>query len=151
MMSPTLLLLLSSQTPIPPSNSNTPHLTQSQTVQAQGPQETGFNNSCLFEGRRRQAGPRKLDCAKFVVESTDKIWNMYRDPATVEKYIRQYMADDWESISVLGEYVRGLEAVLDGKRSTRLLAVEGSGWRGECSTGQSAYKVTRTKMQCVSC
>ena len=49
-----------------------------QTVQAQGPQETGFNNSCLFEGRRRQAGPKELDCAKFVVESTDKIWNMYR-------------------------------------------------------------------------
>ena len=35
------------------------------------------------------------------------------DPVTVEKYIKQYMAEDWESISVLGEYVRGLEAVLE--------------------------------------
>ena len=34
------------------------------------------------------------------------------DPATVEHYIRQYMDEDWESISVLGEYSRGLEAVL---------------------------------------
>ena len=30
----------------------------------------------------------------------------------MEHYIRQYMAEDWESISVLGEYSRGLEAVL---------------------------------------
>ena len=31
----------------------------------------------------------------------------------MERYVRQYMAEDWESISVLGEYVRGLEAVLE--------------------------------------
>ena len=31
----------------------------------------------------------------------------------MEHYIRQYMAEDWESISVLGEYSRGLEAVLE--------------------------------------
>ena len=30
----------------------------------------------------------------------------------MEHYIRQYMDEDWESISVLGEYSRGLEAVL---------------------------------------
>ena len=51
---------------------------QSQTVQGEGPKETGFNNSCLLQSRRQHAGPKELDCAKFVVESTDKIWNMYR-------------------------------------------------------------------------
>ena len=39
--------------------------------------------------------------------------SLFSDPATVEHYIRQYMAEDWESISVLGEYSRGLEAVLE--------------------------------------
>ena len=39
--------------------------------------------------------------------------SLFADPDTVEHYIRQYMAEDWESISVLGEYSRGLEAVLE--------------------------------------
>ena len=46
-------------------------------------QETGFNNSCLYAGGGRggglnREGPREFDCARFVVESTDRIWNMYR-------------------------------------------------------------------------
>ena len=46
-------------------------------------QETGYNNSCLYAGGGRggglnREGPRELDCARFVVESTDRIWNMYR-------------------------------------------------------------------------
>ena len=41
--------------------------------------ETGFNNSCLVRdsGLNRE-GPREFDCAQWVIESTDKIWNMYR-------------------------------------------------------------------------
>lgn len=41
--------------------------------------ETGFNNSCLVrDSRLNREGPREFDCAKWVIESTDKIWNMYR-------------------------------------------------------------------------
>ena len=41
--------------------------------------ETGFNNSCLVSGASlNRRGPREFDCSKFVVESTDQIWNMYR-------------------------------------------------------------------------
>merc|ERR1712018_106432 len=72
--------------------------------------ETGYNNTCLWEkeGLNRE-GPREFDCPKFVIESTDQIWNMYRDFDKIEGYLRQYMTDDWESISVMGEYVRGMD------------------------------------------
>ena len=41
--------------------------------------ETGYNNTCLWakEGLNRE-GPREFDCPRFVIESTDQIWNMYR-------------------------------------------------------------------------
>ena len=40
---------------------------------------------------------------------TDQIWNMYRDPEIVKTYLHKYMVDDWESISSMGEYIRGYE------------------------------------------
>merc|ERR1712142_861256 len=74
---------------------------------------TGYNSSCLFEqeGLNRE-GPKEFDCPKFVIESTDQIWNMYRDFDKIEGYLRQYMTDDWESISVMGEYVRGMDELI---------------------------------------
>jgi len=65
-------------------------------------------NSCLWEkpGLNRD-GPQEFDCPRFVIESTDQIWNMYRDPEIVKTYLRKYMVDDWESISSMGEYIRG--------------------------------------------
>ena len=30
----------------------------------------------------------------------------------IESYLRQYMTDDWESISVMGEYVRGMDELI---------------------------------------
>ena len=42
-------------------------------------QETGYNNSCLYEEEElNREGPKDFDCPRFVIESTDKIWNMYR-------------------------------------------------------------------------
>jgi len=75
--------------------------------------ETGYNNSCLYEkeGLNRD-GPTEFDCPRFVIESTDQIWNMYRDFDKIESYLRQYMVDDWESISVMGEYVRGMDELI---------------------------------------
>merc|ERR1712227_390416 len=72
--------------------------------------ETGYNNTCLWEkeGLNRD-GPREFDCPRFVIESTDQIWNMYRDPELIKFYLRKYMVDDWESISPMGEYLRGYE------------------------------------------
>merc|ERR1712038_1050171 len=72
--------------------------------------ETGYNNTCLWEkeGLNRE-GPREFDCPRFVIESTDQIWNMYRDPELIKFYLRKYMVDDWESISPMGEYLRGYE------------------------------------------
>ena len=41
--------------------------------------ETGFNNTCLWEKEGlNRVGPREFDCPRFVIESTDQIWNMYR-------------------------------------------------------------------------
>ena len=50
---------------------------------------TGYNNSCLYEkdGLNRE-GPTELDCPRFVIESTDLIWNMYRG-------IKQYVISDY--------------------------------------------------------
>merc|ERR1711972_1120723 len=72
--------------------------------------ETGYNNTCMWqkEGLNRD-GPREFDCPRFVIESTDQIWNMYRDPELIKFYLRKYMVDDWESISPMGEYLRGYE------------------------------------------
>ena len=41
--------------------------------------ETGYYNTCLWEkeGLNRE-GPQEFDCPRFVIESTDQIWNMYR-------------------------------------------------------------------------
>jgi len=71
---------------------------------------TGYNNSCLWEkpGLNRD-GPQEFDCPRFVIESTDQIWNMYRDPEIVKTYLHKYMVDDWESISSMGEYIRGYD------------------------------------------
>merc|ERR1712102_212727 len=53
--------------------------------------ETGYNNTCLWEkeGLNRE-GPREFDCPRFVIESTDQIWNMYRDPELIKFYLRRY-------------------------------------------------------------
>merc|ERR1712215_267463 len=77
-------------------------------------QETGYNNSCLYEkeGLNRD-GPREFDCPKFVIESTDQIWNMYRDSDKIVSYLHQYMVEDWESISSMGEYVRGMDSLIN--------------------------------------
>merc|ERR1712123_470816 len=75
--------------------------------------ETGYNNGCLYEkeGLNRD-GPKEFDCPKFVIESTDEIWNMYRDFDKIESYLRKYMTEDWESISPMGEYVRGMDELI---------------------------------------
>ena len=85
--------------------------TQGRVVQLFGQQPgTGYNNSCLWEkpGLNRD-GPQEFDCPRFVIESTDQIWNMYRDPEIVKTYLHKYMVNDWESISSMGEYIRGYD------------------------------------------
>ena len=41
---------------------------------------TGFNNSCLWQDNKLNLddGPKKFDCERFVIDSTDQLWNMYR-------------------------------------------------------------------------
>ena len=92
--------------------------------------ETGFNNSCLArDSSLNREGPREFNCAQFVIESTDRLWNMYRgygyciftfykgtvavDFDVVEGYLRQYMTEDWESITVMGEYLRGMDQLIE--------------------------------------
>ena len=36
----------------------------------------GFNNSCLYQNKKlNRNGPQTFDCPKFVIDSTDAIWN----------------------------------------------------------------------------
>jgi len=76
-------------------------------------QETGYNNSCLYEeeGLNRE-GPKEFDCPRFVIDSTDQIWNMYRDFDKIESYLHQYMVDDWETLGIMGEYTRGMDELV---------------------------------------
>ena len=38
-----------------------------------------FNNSCLYDKVRvSRDGPKDFDCPRWVIETTDQIWNMYR-------------------------------------------------------------------------
>ena len=58
---------------------STANILLSDPASAQVRSETGFNNSCLGrDSRLNREGPRELDCAQWVIETTDKIWNMYR-------------------------------------------------------------------------
>jgi len=72
---------------------------------------TGFNNTCLWQDNKLNLddGPKNFDCERFVIDSTDQLWNMYRDPATIKSYLHKYMVEDWESITYMGEYVKGME------------------------------------------
>jgi len=71
---------------------------------------TGYNNTCLWKSAGlNRAGPKNFDCERFVIDSTDQLWNMYRDPATIKSYLHKYMVDDWESITFMGEYIKGME------------------------------------------
>merc|ERR1712013_437712 len=61
---------------------------------------TGYNNACLWKSAGlNRSGPKNFDCERFVIDSTDQLWNMYRDPATIKSYLHKYMVDDWESIT----------------------------------------------------
>merc|ERR1712012_1137202 len=71
---------------------------------------TGYNNTCLWKSAGlNRSGPKNFDCERFVIDSTDQLWNMYRDPATIKSYLHKYMVDDWESITFMGEYIKGME------------------------------------------
>merc|ERR1712004_153304 len=71
---------------------------------------TGYNNTCLWKSAGlNRAGPKNFDCGRFVIDSTDQLWNMYRDPATIKSYLHKYMVEDWESITFMGEYIKGME------------------------------------------
>merc|ERR1719438_438472 len=74
--------------------------------------ETGFNNSCLVkDSSLNREGPREFNCARFVIESTDRLWNMYRDFDVVEGYLRQYMTEDWAQLNSLGPSLFRLESL----------------------------------------
>ena len=53
--------------------------TNMKTFALGGQRSTGYNNSCLYEhaGLNRD-GPKNFDCERFVIDSTDQLWNMYR-------------------------------------------------------------------------
>merc|ERR1712012_872797 len=55
---------------------------------------TGYNNTCLWKSAGlNRSGPKNFDCERFVIDSTDQLWNMYRDPATIKSYLHKYMVD----------------------------------------------------------
>merc|ERR1712241_823278 len=71
---------------------------------------TGYNNTCLWKSAGlNRAGLKNFDCERFIIDSTDQLWNMYRDPATIKSYLHKYMVEDWESITFTGEYIKGME------------------------------------------
>ena len=39
--------------------------------------------------------------------------SFFLDWDTIEAYLRLYMVEDWESISGMGEYVRGMDKLLE--------------------------------------
>ena len=40
---------------------------------------TGYNNSCLWrDAGLNRDGAKNFDCERFVIDSTDQLWNMYR-------------------------------------------------------------------------
>jgi len=68
-----------------------------------------YNNSCLYQKQvLNRYGPRTFDCAKFVIDSTDEIWNMNRSVEWVYSKLDKYMTNDWESVTNYGEYLHGM-------------------------------------------
>jgi len=57
-----------------------------------------LNNSCLLNNLQIPEGPRTFDACKFVIESTDLVWNLRGDvDAAIEKYFHEgyYNAGSW--------------------------------------------------------
>ena len=44
-----------------------------------------------------------------LVEIYPLLWQFVADPATIKSYLHKYMVDDWESITFMGEYIKGME------------------------------------------
>jgi len=89
-------------------------LGQNKTFEKSGKVEkAGFNNSCLFQNQKlNRDGPKTFDCPKFVIESTDEIWNEHNGNVSwVKEKLFKYMTPDWESLSAFGVYIRGYEAL----------------------------------------
>merc|ERR1719167_2150067 len=69
-----------------------------------------YNNSCLYSSQAlTRDGPRNFDCQKFVIDSTDEIWNMNRTEAWVYEKLDKYMDVNWQSITNYGEYLEGMK------------------------------------------
>merc|ERR1712013_842243 len=51
---------------------------------------TGYNNTCLWKSAGlNRSGPKNFDCERFVIDSTDQLWNMYRGPCDI-KFLWKY-------------------------------------------------------------
>lgn len=75
--------------------------------------EVGFNNSCLYQNKKlNRNGPQTFDCPKFVIDSTDAIWNTNNNNISwVKEKLRNLMTPDWESLSSFGKFIEGYEAL----------------------------------------
>jgi len=73
--------------------------------------QVGFNNSCLYLNKKlNRNGPQTFDCPKFVIDSTDQIWNTNNNNVTwVKEKLRDLMTPDWESLSSFGKFIQGYE------------------------------------------
>jgi len=69
-----------------------------------------FDNKCLYERQiLNRKGPRTFNCAKFVVDSTDEIWNSNRTSQWIDSKLEKYMTRDWQSVSSYGLYLSGMK------------------------------------------
>jgi len=71
--------------------------------------DAAYNNSCIYKNQvLNRYGPRTFDCAKFVIDSTDEIWNMNRSEEWVYSKLDKYMPSNWQSVTNFGEYLEGM-------------------------------------------
>jgi len=69
-----------------------------------------FDNSCLYKRNiLNRYGPKKFNCPKFVIDSTDEIWNSNRTESYVYEKLEKYMPEDWQSVTNFGEYIQGMD------------------------------------------
>lgn len=69
-----------------------------------------FNNSCLLTSLKVPEGPRTFDACKFIIDSTDEVWNKRVDVlAAIEKHFH----DDYLDAGSWGKRLVGKQALKD--------------------------------------
>ena len=79
------------------------------------PSQSAFNNTCLISKLTPPPGPQTFDCPKWVIETTDEIWNLRPN---VNQSLEKYFTEDFASHNSWGVVYKGREQLKEAVAET---------------------------------